>query len=61
MALSVAQWQLTKGILPVSKLLKHSRDVMDQIESLHCALELSRRSYTSFYDTVAVPLVSRRG
>jgi hypothetical protein len=61
MVLSVVQEQLRKEILPVSELLKHSREVMDQLESLHRALEVSRRSYKTFCDKVVAPLVSRRG
>jgi hypothetical protein len=52
---------LRKEILPVSELLKHSRDVMAQIESLHCELEVSRRSYKRFCDNVVALLVPRRG
>ncbi|HEY7330957.1 MAG TPA: hypothetical protein VH592_25190 [Gemmataceae bacterium] len=61
MVLSIVQEQLRKEELPVSELLKHSREVMDQIESLHRELEVSRRSYKMFCDKVVAPLVPRRG
>jgi hypothetical protein len=61
MVLSVVQEQLRTDILPVSELLKHSRDMMDQIESLHCALEMDRRLYKTLYDRIEAPLASRRG
>jgi hypothetical protein len=60
MVLSVVRQELRKEELPASELIKRSREVMDQIESLHRELAVSRKAYRAFCEKVVTPLVTKR-